>query len=71
MAVGAQFFRLNFRMGFCITYKYYEIMKKPVHVSQFYINHLSHLNVSLVSDLETLVLELNLTIKLCGALIWT
>ena len=32
---------LNFCVGFCVTYKYYQIIKKSVHVSQFYINHLS------------------------------
>ena len=47
--------------------KYYQIIKK----SQFYINHLSDLNVWLVSDQGSLVLELNLTIKLCGTFIWT
>ena len=32
--------------------------KQSVHVSQFYINHLNHLNIWLVSDQGPLVLEL-------------
>ena len=51
--------------------KYYRIIKKSVHASQFYINHQSHLNVWLVSDQGSLVLELNVTIKLHGTLFWT
>ena len=51
--------------------KYYRIIKKSVHASQFYINHQSHLDVWLVSDQGPLVLELNVTIKLHGTLIWT
>ena len=63
MVVGAQSFRRNtwflknnlalskFLCGILhylnIT-KYYQIMKKSVHVSQFYINHLSPLNGTLM-----------------------
>ena len=82
MVFGAQIFRQNtwvlkkdrtlstFLCG--ILHQFISITKlskkkKTVHVSQFCINHLSHLNVWLVSDQE---LELTLNIKLCGTLIW-
>ena len=37
-----------FVLDFALLNKYYQNIKKPAHVSQFYINHLSHLNVGLV-----------------------
>ena len=51
-----------------------KLSKKSVHVSQFYINHVSHLNVWLVSYQGPLVLELrmqdflsfNITETICG-----
>ena len=59
-----------FVLDFALLNKYYQNIKKSAHVSQFYINHLSHLNVGLVSNHGLLVLELNFTIKLYGTLIW-
>ena len=83
MVFGAQFFRQNtwllkndrtlstFLCGILHHFiSITKLSKKTVHVSQFYINHLSHLNVWLVSDQEPLEQELNVTIKLCGTLVW-
>ena len=55
MIVGAQFFR----QIYLVSQKHYRYLpKKSFQVSQFYINHLNHLNVWLTSDQRPLVLEL-------------
>ena len=71
MVVGAQFFRQNtwflknnraLPKFLCGILHYLisitKLSKKSVHISQFCINHLNHLNVWLVSDQGPLVLEL-------------
>ena len=59
---------LSWILHYLITY----LSKKSVHISQFYVNHVSYLNVLLGSDQEPLVLELRTSpFKLCGTLIWT
>ena len=74
MVAGAQFNRQNtwflknnraLSRFLCDILHYFigstKLSKKSVHISQFYINHLRHLNVWLVSDLGPLVFELTLS----------
>ena len=83
MVVEVKFFRQNtwfLKNNRTLSKFLYEILhylisitklsKKSVHVSQFYINHLSHFTVSLVSDKRDRgTWAPNFTIKLCETLI--
>ena len=55
---------------FALLNKYYQITKKSVDVSQFYINHLNHLNVWLASNQGPLVLKLR-TLPLSHSELWS